>query len=147
MKYDKYIVRASGSFLKYEFHSDGPKGRIAKQVLYKEFDEYPGVFNLGLGDLEASGEINDVVVTDNSDSEKVLATVALTVHKFFDIYPHKSVFITGSTETRTRLYRMGIAKNLEELQNEFHLFGLIGNDWQPFRRGPDYRAFMVQKKK
>ncbi len=85
MKYDKYTVQASGSFLKYEFHSDGPRGLIAKQVLYKEFDEYAGVYNLGFGDLDASGKINDVVVTDNSDSEKVLATVALTVIKFFEV--------------------------------------------------------------
>jgi hypothetical protein len=102
---------------------------------------------LGFGDLDANGEINDVVVTDNRDSEKVLATVALTLIKFFEIYPDKSVFITGSTAARTRLYRMGITKNLEELQNDFYLFGLIGKDWYLFKKGLEYRAFIVQKKK
>ena len=70
---EKYIVETSASFLKFEFHSEGPKGRIKKLVLYKPFRNNPNVFNLGFGDEGKNGEINDVAVSDNKDSEKILS--------------------------------------------------------------------------
>ena len=147
MKYDKYIVETSASFLKFEFHSEGPKGIIKKLVLYKPFENNPDVFNLGFGDEGKNGEINDVVVSDNKDSEKILATVALTVYKFYENHPDCFVYVTGSTKARTRLYRMGIVKNLEEILNDFDMFGFVKGVWKPFQKGVDYDAFLIKKKK
>ena len=51
---------------------------------------------MGFGDKDlATGDINDLVVTDNKDSQKVLATVAFTVYTFtnliniFSLKPYK----------------------------------------------------------
>lgn len=118
MKYDKYYIEASPSLLRFEFHSDGPKGRIKKQVVFKAFENNLDVFNLGFGDVDASGEINDTASSNNNDSQKVLATVALTLFKFYENHPDAYVFVTGSTKARTRLYRMGISNNLEEIMND-----------------------------
>ncbi len=44
--------------------------------------------NLGFGDKDLqTGEVDDTVISDNGDSQKVLATVAATVYAFTDKYP------------------------------------------------------------
>ncbi len=45
-------------------------------------------YNLGFGDKdEKTGEISDLVITNNGDSQQVLATVASTVYAFTDKNP------------------------------------------------------------
>ncbi len=136
MKYEKYAIEASDLFLKYKFQSNGLKGLITKQILYSEFAEHPDVYNLALGDVDKNGDFDDDVVTNNGDREKVLATVALTVMKFFEAYPEKWIFMTGSTEVRTRLYSIAITKNLNELESSLNLFGL-----RKKRETPYFRVF------
>lgn len=57
------------------------------------------------------------------------------------------VYATGSTKSRTRLYRMGITKYLEEINEDFLLYGLINGEWEPFKKEVDYTAFVAQRKK
>ena len=133
--------------MKFEFYSDGPKGTIKKQVIFKDFESNPLVYNLGFGDVDKNGEINDTVVSDNHDSQKVLATVALTVFKFYEKHPDCYVFVTGSTRARTRLYRIGVANNLDEIRNDFHVFGFIEETWETFEIGRDYEAFLIKRKR
>ena len=147
MKYDTYKIETSGSLLKFEFHSDGPNGKIKKQIAFKPFEDKPEVFNLGFGDVDARGEINDTVISNNSDSQKVLATVALAVYKFYERHADSWVFATGTTKSRTRLYRIGIANNLDEIRNDFYVFGFIEKVWEPFEAGKNYKAFLIKKKR
>ncbi|WP_414693312.1 DUF6934 family protein [Ohtaekwangia sp.] len=46
MKYDKYTIEALPSFS--EFYSEGPKGRIRKQVVFTSFENNPQIYNLVL---------------------------------------------------------------------------------------------------
>ncbi|MFY7789008.1 MAG: DUF6934 family protein [Thermoflexibacteraceae bacterium] len=47
--------------------------------------------NLGFGDKHPiTGEIDDLAVTDNGDSEKVLATVAATVYEVTTHYKNQA---------------------------------------------------------
>ena len=69
----------------------------------------------------------------------------MTVVMFFENNPDKFVFATGSTESRTRLYRMGISNNLEEIRENFEVFGYQGNKWEIFAKGRDYEAFLIKK--
>ena len=145
MKYDKYHIETSSSFLKFEFVSKGPNGDIRKQVIFRQTD-HADVFNLGFGDVDHNtGQINDITITNNNDSQKVLATVALTVLRFFEKNPDKYVFATGSTKSRTRLYKMGISSNLEEIKENFEVFGFDGIKWEAFRKERDYDAFLIRK--
>ena len=58
------------------------------------------------------------------------------------------IFVTGSTKARTRLYRMGISNNLEDLKGDFEIFVLVGEkDWQPFQKHIEFEAFLVKRKK
>jgi len=72
MKYEKYYIEASSSFLKYEFISNGPNGNVRKQVVFKQ-TENELVFNVGFGDVDdRTGDINDIVITNNNDYQAFL---------------------------------------------------------------------------
>ncbi len=107
------------------------------------------VFNLAFGDYDKiTKSIDDLSITNNGDSLKVLATVASTVYAFTERYSESWIFATGSTSVRTRLYRMGITNNLAEIQTDFRVFGLSieSNEWEEFIVGEDYYAFLITKK-
>ena len=106
------------------------------------------MYNLAFGDKNpGTGDIDDKVVSNNGDSEKVLATVVATVYAFSDKYPDSWIFATGSTKARTRLYRIGIAKYLEEIKSDFEIYGLIENEWELFRKEVEYDAFWREESK
>ena len=145
MHLDKYSYQTNESFLDYEFVSEGPKGKIKKVVRFSGITN--NVYNLGFGDLnEETGEISDTIVTNNNDSRKVLATVVATVHDFTQLHPEAWIIAKGSTQSRTRLYRIGITNYLREINKEFELYGLKDNQWQPFEKRRDYEAFLVKRK-
>ena len=145
MRYESYPIKADASSLRFEFFSQGPKGKIRKQVMFHQTKNLE-IFNLAFGDVDIiTGEINDIVVTDNKDTHKVLSTVALTIYKFFEKYPDYYVAATGSTASRTRLYQIGIVKNLEEIEKDFQLFGFISDEWEEFKKGKNYEAFLIKK--
>ena len=106
------------------------------------------VYNLGFGDYdEITNAINDISVTNNGDSLKVLATVASTVYAFLEKHPNAYILATGSTNLRTRLYRMGITNNLAQINQDFVVYGLTEKaTWENFVVGEDYEAFLITKK-
>ena len=146
MKLDKYELKSGERLEVYEFVSIGQIGRITKIVQYTPTN-YKDLYNLGFGDKNAeTGEIDDNVISNNGDSEKVLATVVATLYSFTDTHKNTQVFATDSTKSRTRLYRMGIINYLEEVQQDFEIFGELGEDWEEFRKDIDYEAFLVKRK-
>ena len=94
-----------------------------------------------------TGEIDDIVISNNNDSEKVLATVVSTIYAFTDKYPNAWIYATGSTEARTRLYRMGITKYFSEVNENFEILGERNDDWEPFKNNIKYSGFLVKRKK
>ncbi len=147
MKKSRYQYKSEENFEFFEFYSEGPKGIIKKVVEYqKTINE--NVFNLAFGDYDdITNSINDLTVTNNGDSLKVLATVASTVYAFTEKHPKALIIATGSTSIRTRLYRMGITNNLDEISEDFIIFGYTNDErWVAFEIGEDYEAFLVMKK-
>lgn len=130
----------------FKFTSEGTKGSIKKLVIYSQMIP-DDVYNLAFGDYnEETESIDDTVATNNNDSQKVLATVASTLYVFTDKHPNVWVFAKGSNDVRTRLYRIGITANLEEIREDFEVYGLIENDWEKFEKGKNYEAFLVRRK-
>jgi hypothetical protein len=147
MKLPKYQLKAEKSLMGFEFISEGPKGEIPKIVKYSETN-LKGLYNLAFGDKDhLTGEINDDVISNNNDSEKVLATVVATLYAFTDKHPDAFVLATGSTRSRTRLYRMGISKYFEEIQKDYAIYGLSSEEWVLFEKGIEYEAFLAKRKK
>ena len=147
MKYEKYQLESDRKLLLFEFTSTGPKGKVKKIVQYVETN-LKNYFNLGFGDkVELTGEIDDTVITNNGDSQKILATVASTVYAFTDKHPESMIYAKGSNNARTRLYRIGITNNLLEIKKDFHVYGLKDNQWHEFSKHTEYEAFLIMRKK
>ncbi len=147
MKKDKYQYKSESQLEYFEFYSEGPNG-VIKKVVEFQLTTQKNVYNLAFGDYsDTAKEIDDLSVTNNGDSLKVLATVASTVYAFIQKHPNAIVVATGSTIARTRLYRMGITNNLVEISEDFVIFGFnkVG-DWEQFKVGEDYKAFLLKKK-
>jgi hypothetical protein len=151
MNLDHYKFDADSKLLSFEFISEGPKGRIKKIIQFTKltapYSTEP-IYNLGFGDYnEAKGKIDDLVVSNNGDSEKILATVAAGVILFLEMYPNAQVFAQGSTPSRTRFYIMGISKNLNEIKNVLEILGAISeNEWEFFKENRPYTALLVKRK-
>ena len=146
MKLPKYPLASSDKFLTFEFISEVKK-LIHKLVRYQPTN-LKGVYNLAFGDKDLStGDIDDTIISNNGDSEKVLATVTATVYAFTDKYPDAWIYATGSTKTRTRLYRMGITKFFSEVTVDFEVLGERNGDWEAFKKDVDYDGFLVRREK
>lgn len=146
MKLPRYEYVTESEAELFKFTSEGTKGSIRKLVVYTQMLE-KDIYNLAFGDYdEETNSINDNVVTDNKDSQKILATVASTLYIFTDKHPNVWVYATGSNAARTRLYRMGITTNLEEILEDFEIYGLSGETWQAFEKRKEYEAFLVKRK-
>jgi hypothetical protein len=145
MLFPRYELEAEDSLEVFEFISAGDKGEIVKIVQFLQISD--NLYNLGFGDKNLeTGEISDIIVSNNGDSRKVLATVAASVYAFTGKYPNAFVFATGSTKARTRLYRIGISNNLDEILQNFEVFGLMNGKLKNFRKGENYQGFFVKRK-
>jgi hypothetical protein len=146
MKLPRYELKAEKSLMVFEFTSEGPKGQIPKLIKFSE-TTLKGFYNLAFGDKNLeTGEIDDTVVSNNGDSEQVLATVVSAVYSFTEQENEAWVYATGSTKSRTRLYRMGITKYFDEVKQDFLVFGLRDGEWEDFTKEIDYTAFVGRRK-
>jgi hypothetical protein len=149
MNLKQYNIEVTEDFLEYNFYSNGPKGAIKKVVRFTQVKvSHYTYYNLGFGDWnEQENRIDDFIISNNQDAERVLATVAATVIDFSNHYPEVLIYAEGSTLSRTRRYQMGINKYLNEIKPVFEVFGLIENEgFMPFESGKNYFAFVVRRK-
>lgn len=146
MKNERYELKAEKSLTVFEFISEGPKGQIFKLIQFTATN-LKDVYNLAFGDKDPiTGAINDSIISNNNDRDKVLATVVATVYAFTNKYPQAWVYATGSSGSRTRLYRMGLAKYLTEIIEDFELYGQFEGEWQDFEKGVEYDSFLAHRK-
>ena len=146
MKLPRYELKAEKSLMVFEFTSEGAKGKIQKLIKFSE-TSLKGFYNLAFGDKDiVTGNIDDTVVSDNGDTEQVLATVVSAVYSFTELENDAWVYATGSTKSRTRLYRMGINKYYDEVRKDFNVFGLKDGEWEEFKNEIEYTAFIVKRK-
>jgi len=145
MKLPKYPLASGDKLMTFEFISEGPKGLIHKLIQYQPTN-LKDVYNLAFGDKDhTTGNIDDTVISNNADSERVLATVVATIYAFTDKYPDTWIYATGSTKSRTRLYRMGITKFLSEVEKDFEVLGERNDDWETFKKDVEYEGFLVRR--
>lgn len=72
MRIQKYDLEADETLTTFDFISQGPKGAIHKQIQFQPMKE-PNVYNLAFGNIDfRTGDIDDLVVSDNSDTEKII---------------------------------------------------------------------------
>jgi len=128
----------------YSFISIGRKGLILKVVRFDEIE--PTIFNLGFGDFDFEKQtLSDSIVSDNGDMEKILATVVSILNDFLQNNPKFSVFIVGSTLSRTRLYQIAINRYYEDFKVYFDIFGYRNSEFDVFQKNVNYESFLVRK--
>ena len=143
MKLPKYQLKADDELDIYRFVSEGPQGLIPKRIQFSLINQ-DNVYNLAFGNEKSvGGELDDLAISNNGDSEKVLATVVASVYAFFDRHSTAWIYFAGSTSSRTRLYQMAITKYLPELAVDFTIYGEYQEEWQPFEKGKNYNAFIA----
>jgi len=146
MKLPRYELIAEISLMVFEFTSAGPHGQIPKLIKFSETN-LKGFYNLAFGNKhKETGDIDDKVVSNNGDSERVLATVVSALYSFSYKHQEAWVYATGSTKARTRLYRMGITKYINEVKEDFLVFGLLDGEWKEFEKDLEFTAFLVRRK-
>ena len=145
MKYDVYKeIRITDDYSIFDFISKGRRGNIPKRIEFMP-TEIDGIFNLAFGDVDENGGIDDYSITDNGDRNKILATVAYTVDIYLSKYPERWVYFRGSTEERTRLYRMAIGINIEELSSKFKIYAEQKDGMVPFHKNIEIIGLLVKK--
>lgn len=146
MYLDSYTLTTKKNAVTFQFESVGPKGAIQKLVQFQKVAE-PNVYNLAFGDKHSGTDsIDDLSVSDNGDSEKVLATVVEALYTFCDHHPGAIVYATGSTPARTRLYRMGISRFYDEVCQDFDVYAVLGEELLPFEPGLRCDGFLARRK-
>lgn len=136
----------SPDFKTFEFISKGKNGMILKRVGFISTDR-PYVFNLGLGDVDESGNVFDTTITNNGDTHKVLNTIHMIVLEFLRHGKLNSVIIQGNTLSRKRLFKIYISANLSQITGDLEIFGFNKGVWEKFERKNEYYIFLIRKKK
>jgi hypothetical protein len=149
MGLEQYDVKINRPRTIFTFISEGPKGKILKQIEFTKI-KYRGIknlFNLAFGDIiEGTNDINDQVISDNDDRDKVLATVIQAISTFTERYPKAIIYFSGSTPSRTRLYQIVIAKFYDDFSEEFVIDGYAEGKYITFEKNKQYEAFLITRK-
>jgi len=148
MKYEIYTdLRIAHDLRVFEFVSIGKYGAVPKRIAFIP-TVLPEVFNLAFGDINEDGEIDDYSISNNGDRNKILATLAKVIELYTDKYPERWIYFRGSTKERTRLYRMAIGINLEELSEKFEIYVEVDskNEFLPFQKNMQIIAFLIKRK-
>jgi hypothetical protein len=146
MRLEKYITEIDSTSTIYEFVSVSSDRSIKKRVIYQQIDD-SNIYNLAFGDVdEMTDELDDTVVSNNGDTEKILATVAATIFSFLNKYPNAIIYAKGSTSGLTRLYKIGISNNLEKLEQNFMVMGYTTDEkWEIYDKQEFYSAFFIKR--
>ncbi|PZR29351.1 MAG: hypothetical protein DI535_03135 [Citrobacter freundii] len=147
MSLEKYKLTARDHNKLFEFVSVGINGAIKKKVRFRKMFDH-NIYNMEFGDaVPDSDEVDDMAVSDNGDTLKILATVAEAARIFLEAYPHEIVYLEGSTSARTRLYQININRFLSEISSRFEVYGRSNLEWKKFSRGLTYESFLVCRRK
>ena len=111
MKQDFYNYEVGNDGLYFSFTSVSEHKIIPKIIVYTPFPNDPNFFNLALGDILENGEISDLTVSNNSDMEKVIATVIRTMFNFLKI-TQTNLFISKGVPQKGQDYiELSLQKN------------------------------------
>lgn len=139
-----YAVKTTDDRLIFQFNSVSVEKRIKKVVLYQKYSDFPLIFEMMMGDMLDDDETIDFLVeSNNGDRDEVLFTVFQTIAMVLDEYSGSKVLFYGSTQTRTRLYQILIAKYFEQANDVYVIKGIRNKTEENFVKNTNYDAFLI----
>lgn len=147
MKYEVYSdLHIDEDLSKFEFVSVGKNGPILKRITFIP-TELQEVYILAFGDIGKNNEIDDHSISNNGDRNKILATVVNVIETYTNRFPERWIYFCGSTKERTRLYRMAVGLNLDELSKKFEIFAEMDNgEYVHFHKNMETSGFLIKRK-
>ncbi len=129
------------------FESKNTKGEIIKKVVaFSKSEENEDIYRLVFGDLIGNGKIDFYSSSTNNDMEIILNSVIKAIEIFFNHNPEKSITFTGSTISRTRLYRAVISKFMESKEPKYSVFGFTNeNEIIIFDKNKTFIGYLIKK--
>jgi hypothetical protein len=137
------------SVTRYIFTSIG-RIRIKKVIDFEELS-VENTFNLGFGDLQPDGSVDDQANSNNGDIVKVLATVINVLRDFTMKNPDANVIFAGSTDERMKLYTRILKSYFSSFSEEFVIAALVmaGGSYKEVAFDPDktieYKFFLIKR--
>ena len=130
----------------FQFISEGVQGRITKQIHFIQVYR-PGIYILQLGDIDENGGFDRSLVSNNGDRNRVLATVILAIEVYTERYPDRSIRIWSYFAERSRLFRIAIGNNLQQLSASFTIQEIGEDGFLFFKKDINSADFELRRKK
>ncbi|MCW3107313.1 MAG: hypothetical protein JWQ09_1819 [Segetibacter sp.] len=129
---------------KFTFTSTGSKGNVRKAVIFEM--EEDGLYSIVMGDLTDKDNLLSFKPTGNSDAKKVLATVADIIEFFIQQKPKAIVFMTGTSQRLTNLYKELLLQEINLPEGYIKEGVKADNTCEPIDPNKDYEGFFVFRK-
>ncbi len=146
MKYEVYRdINTTKDYSEFDFISVGKNGTIHKRIVFEPM-QMKGIYSVALLDVDKNGSIRDDTIGNNGDRDKILASVAYTVEIYLGKYPERWVYFRGNTSGKTRLYRMAVGLNIDELVLKFDIYAEQVDGIVPFQKNVPLLGILGRKK-
>jgi hypothetical protein len=152
MNEDRYIaIENNSDYSTFTFFSEGRYGSLLKIVRFDLIPFRAKTYNLSLGTVVSTNEVDYNTITNNGDRNRVLATVALIIYIFLEKHPECKIYITGNDARRTILYQRAITYGYKELNQSLNIYGDISNeeqlfDFEVFDLTKNYNGFLIESR-
>jgi len=144
-QYEAYPFVLNEGKTHYHFQSIGKRGVFEKAIEFSPLND--NIYNLALLDFDpVTGEYSDDTVTDNGDTREVLATVLQIALHFLARNPYRTIYFTGNSDSRTRLYQIAIGKLFADVHGFLSIRGYDKERWSDFEPNGSFESFLIERK-
>ncbi|WP_409013372.1 DUF6934 family protein [Dyadobacter sp. CY343] len=144
MKHHYYPFEASLDYLSFDFVSCSESRKIRKRVEFVPIGAE--LYNLAFGDVNTYNDIDDQVITNNRDMEKVLSTVIHIIYVFLSVFPSRVLYFEGSTQSRTRLYQIVLKRERTNWGDMFEVYGMAEGRIRIFDNCINFESFLIKRR-
>lgn len=137
-------MEASEDSLSFAFDSISGQRIIRKKAEFVLISA--DLYNFAFGDVNEEDEIDDFVVSNNKDMDKVFATLIQILITFLKTHKGKGVYFKGSTPSRTRMYQIILNKERANWEGLLAVYGSYNGNLMPFETDHRYNSFIVELK-
>ena len=69
-----------------------------------------------------------------------------TVYEFFEEHPYATIYLKGSSSSRTKLYQINISNFIEKISIEYDVYGKLEDKFERFNSIVSNTCFLIQKR-